>query len=459
MKYKNQLKTKKIIVMFFIIIMILSAGGSVFAANNEFVVKKGKTYNKTNMLNTYSSFNNEGVIDGGVIIYSPEMENRGVVKGDVISVSDSFNNKGDIWGNVLGYYKKLYLNNSNIEKNIYVLSNEIISKEKMNIGGDLSVYAKKVELKGNVKGDVKIIAEEVILDAKVDGEVKIYAKDIVLGDSLNVGSNLYYESEAPIIKSKDSVIKGEIKEKELGYRLLPVEDVSSAIKLFSNSYSTLCYFSILIIGIILARLFPITFYKNEVLLKRNLLTCVGIGGLTYILLLPIMLLLAVSAVGIPVMFMLMGLFVVIFYFSLLPASIFLGSTFVKGEGGYVIKIGIGLVILYFLKRLPFLMINSLITMFVNLLGVGSIVFMIMMKLKVKYKSEQKDMNNLMKAIIENRNRHYNRKGQMNADNRDSQNFGDEDKDSKNKDSIRRDYSSMGNDYKKEEDEEEEKNEE
>lgn len=446
MKYIRQLKIKRIVVMLFIIMVVLSVGGSVFAADDEFVVEKGRTYDKTNMLNTYSSFNNEGVIDGGIVIYSPKMKNKGTVRGDVVSISNSFTNKGNIEGNILGYYKKLYLNNSNIGKNVYVLSSEIISKEKMSIGGDLSVYANKVELKGIVKGDVKIVAQEVILNAKINGEVKVYAKDIVLGDDLNVGSNLYYESESPIIKRGGSVIKGEIKEKKLGYRLLPVEDVSSAIKLFSNSYSTLCYFSIFIIGIILARLFPITFYKNEVLLKRNFLTCVGIGGLTYILLLPIMLLLALSAVGIPVMFMLMGLFVVVFYFSLLPASIFLGSTFVKGEGGYVVKIGIGLVILYFLKRLPFLMINSLITMFVNLFGVGSIVFMIIMKLKVKYRGEQKDMNNLMKAIIENRNRHHSENGQMKEGNKDTKDFKD-----KSKDKIRRDYSSMESDSEKEDD--------
>ncbi len=361
-----------------------------------FSLNKKDTYDKSIFMGVYTNIVNEGKINGNVIALTNNMENKGYIDGSVISFSPEFNSTGTINKNLIGFYNNLYLNNATINGDLIVYGDKLITNEKTFIKEDVNVFVDDVLLKGTVNGDVFIVGNSVTINSKINGDVKVGCNELVIGKEAEIEGKLIYESENPIVKTKESKIKGGAEKKDLGLNIpqsITTSD-SSVLADFVGYYNNLSKITILIIGLILIKLFPISALKVEIFTRRNVLKCLSMGALTMLIITPLMFILVMTVLGIPVALHLLSLYFNLTYIATIPTALVIGGLFVKGQK-LSSKMLTGVFILLALEFLSIGILSSLIIFVFNLIGIGSIVMLVLLYLRFQMKREKTEYITLM----------------------------------------------------------------
>lgn len=403
-KFRN-----KINIFILTILVLCMIPSFIFAASNtteeqvktstegaSFTLNKNDTFDKSIFMGVYTDIINEGKINGNVISVSGSISNKGYIDGSVISFSPNFTSTGTINKSLIGYYNNLYLNNATVNGDLIVYGDKLITNEKTTIKGDVNTVVDDVLLKGQINGDVFIVGNNVTINSTIKGDVKVGCSELVIGKQANIEGKLIYESENPIVRTNESKIKGGIEKKDLGLNIpLKVESSNSnVISDFIGYYNNLSKITILIIGLILIKLFPISALKVEIFTRRNVLKCLSTGAITMIIIIPVIFILIMTIVGLPVALHLLSLYFNLTYIATIPTALVIGGLFVKGQR-LSTKMLTGIFILLVLEFLPFKTINSIVIFVFNLIGIGSIVMLVSLYLRFQMKREKTEYITLM----------------------------------------------------------------
>lgn len=403
-KFRN-----KINIFILTILVLCMIPSFIFAASNtneeqlktstegtSFTLNKKDTFDKSIFMGVYTDIINEGKINGNVISVSGSINNKGYIDGSVISFSPNFTSTGTINKSLIGYYNNLYLNNATINGDLTVYGDKLITNEKTIIKGDVNTVVDDVLLKGQINGDVFVVGNNVTINSTIKGDVKVGCSELVIGKQANIEGKLIYESENPIVRTNESKIKGGIEKKDLGLNIpLKVESANSnVISEFIGYYNNLSKITILIIGLILIKLFPISALKVEIFTRRNVLKCLSTGAIAMIIIIPAIFILIMTIVGLPVALHLLSLYFNLTYIATIPTALVIGGLFVKGQR-LSTKMLTGIFILLVLEFLPFETINSIVIFIFNLIGIGSIVMLVSLYLRFQMKREKTEYITLM----------------------------------------------------------------
>ena len=183
---------------------------------------------------------------------------------------------------------------------------------------DLFAFAEDIEINSEISHNAYLGATKVVIDSKIMGNVYIAAEEIIIKDGAEIMGTLEYPETAYIRISDDALIE---KTKEFNVN---EPDMGTSIQVmitdFINSYLT-----ILVTGIAFIILFRKQFDKleKEELSFENVAKKVGLGFLLLIAAPIVALILMFSIVGVPLSFMLLALYIMLIYISIIPSGYFI----------------------------------------------------------------------------------------------------------------------------------------
>ena len=183
---------------------------------------------------------------------------------------------------------------------------------------DLFAFAEDIEINSEISHNAYLGATKVVIDSKIMGNVYIAAEEIIIKDGAEIMGTLEYPETAYIRISDHALIE---KTKEFNVN---EPDMGTSIQVMITDFIN-SYLAILITGFLLIILFKKQFDKleKEELSFENVAKKVGLGFLLLIATPVVVLLLMCTIVGVPLSFMLLALYIMLIYISIIPSGYFI----------------------------------------------------------------------------------------------------------------------------------------
>ena len=266
-----------------------------------------------------------------------------------------------------------------ITKDAFIAGNVIDISKDANLQRDVMIAGSDIEIRGTIGRDMNIYGSTVNLSgAKIEGNVSIYATNIKINDNTVINGNLSYPEDASV-----SIEKGSIKGKTTKTEAMAGESESFASILMGQFWS---FMSLLLVFAVLSLAAPKLFTKiqdkyDKFDFNKGLETFTK--GLVFLILVPIIIfILLLMSIGIPLALILLALYFIIMYLSMIFTGYLVGfkiwQKFFNKDINLLVVGLLGLAILFILNLIPGVsFIVSMLSMFI---GIGIIYDVFLKKL-------------------------------------------------------------------------------
>lgn len=353
-------KSKKRIFLSGLILALLLPVCMVFAGTGSSSIAKSDILLK-DWLIADQNVNNDGTVKGDMISLAQYLSSSGTVEGDLLGAASDVNVAGQVEGDVrlAGATIKL---GGRIGKNVNVFSNVVNMNEAAQIGGNLLAYANSIELAGSVKGSSRVSGSRVVLSGEFFGDVDV---------NVGMGSD---NPEAVLHILPGTKIYGKLTYKgvnealvEKGAEIRQVEWIQTTGKENEHPVHGIAYYAAkyikmlgaavlyFFIAMLFYKLFPGLFLYQGKLIQQKPAHVFAVGlaavALAVAALITFIFLLAVTALIASPMAafvfaaaMTLG-YILLFYFSTVPVSLWLGDLIFCGRSSVPIRFGTGLLLI------------------------------------------------------------------------------------------------------------------
>ena len=233
-------------------------------------------------------------------------------------------------------------------KDIFVAGKELeINNSQIR---DLFAFAEDIEINSEISHNAYLGATKVVINSKIMGNVYIAADEIIIKDGAKIMGKLEYPETAYIKISDDAIIE---KTKEFNVN---EPDMGTSIQIMITHFIN-SYLAILVTGIAFMIIFKKQFekIKKEELSFENVAKKVGLGFLLLIVAPIVALILMCSIIGIPLSFILLALYIMLIYISIIPSGYFIAykllNKTIKNE---YLLLAIGILGIKLLELVPYI---------------------------------------------------------------------------------------------------------
>lgn len=304
------------------------------------------------------------VINDDVFIGAATAEVDGTINGDVFIGAQTVRVTGTVNGNLHIGAQNVMLTGANIKGSVITGGQTIIIDNTSVIGGSIMAGG-----------------ENVTIDSQVKRNVFVGTGVLSIGDNARVGRDLFYASNQATISSKakitGSVFKSEAKAPQAPQvSQKQVGQFMTTAKIFSSIIS---YLGLLIIGLIFIK-FPHHFPLVVGKVTNSFWKSLGVGFLAIIALVPALIILAITVIGIPLAGLILLIFILFSFLSKIVVGAAIGN-WISEKAHWKINtfwpFALGLLIIYILKIIP--IAGGLFGFVVMLVGIGALVLQVSSK--------------------------------------------------------------------------------
>lgn len=294
------------------------------------VVEKGEVINH-DFFAAGESVTISGVVNGDVYAAGANVSVDGIINGDLFAGAGIVTLLGEVSDDVRVGGGNILINGT-IGKNLTVGGGSVTITSEADIRGSLLAFAGNLDVKGPIGREANVFAGKALFSSQVGGDLKGALDQLALTSGAQILGNLEYESENEAEIDEGAIIFGETtyklpKEREvrlskLAPKLHPVILGLTAFKFYLKFFSFVIVF---IFGLLFLSFFPKRTKNIINILKTRSWASLGVGFLTPILFGLAMLLIAITLIGIPLIFIIAPLFGLLVYFSRIFLSLLIGT--------------------------------------------------------------------------------------------------------------------------------------
>ncbi|MBE0431857.1 polymer-forming cytoskeletal protein [candidate division WOR-3 bacterium] len=284
------------------------------------------------------------------------------------------------------------------------------------IKGDLAVLGGTVNIKGMVKGDVAVMGGNLDLFGTIDGDAAVFGGNIknrgaIKGDLHVVGGTVYLDSASvvqgnismvggTVERDENAVVEGKIESVEIKAleKILPrisrtfrLPGVVPGVKVFPRVMSLGMLAVLFVLNILIVLIFPAATEYIAEEIKQSVWASLGLGIALQILFIPLIILFAVSIIGIPlIVFLPLAVFVAAL-FGIAALALVVGERVSRGFGWKVdtqagrFSLGwLALMLIPIIVTLigtPILVFSWFVYYFVVTIGTGSVIYALITRRK------------------------------------------------------------------------------
>ncbi|MCK5332586.1 hypothetical protein KAJ41_01835 [Candidatus Parcubacteria bacterium] len=282
----------------------------VFLAESEII--NGDYLGAAGVVDVAGTVNGDVMIAGGMINFS------GKSSGDILAAGGEIKISGQKEGNVRVAGGNISIEGG-IPKNVTVAGGSIMIEKNSVVDGSVYLAGGNIEIRGDVKGDVTAAGGRVLLAGSTNGDVEIWAEEISIRPDARIGGNLIYHSKQEISVG-ENVVAGEITRRSLAVNQNEKKDFLG----FIFGFEIIRFLGMLILALILYKLF---YRKGRDIvgsLEKDPWKNLAVGIISLILIPVFLVILLVSLVGWPLMFVVLFSFIIVLMISKIIAIITIG---------------------------------------------------------------------------------------------------------------------------------------
>ncbi len=308
----------------------------------------------------------EGVVNGDLLAFGGTVEVRGTVKGDLVSFAKRIVVSGTVEGNIFDCSNSLDLDGQ-LGHSLYGLMQSLRVNDRGRVGEGMVVGAGDVSLEGEVNRSVTLYAGSADVSGSVGRELTMAGDNLTLTNTARVGGNL--SARVRDVKKVHIADGATI----TGSRVIQLRERHNR---FTSSefyfFQAVWLAAAMLVGWLILILFP-SFFQGST-------NAVGSGwrslwlGIAILAGVPVvMILFAITLVGLPASIMLLMAYLVAIYLTKIWVGAFLGHLLLKPAGStksdWLLGLLVGLLILTVVRFIPFM--GTLIHFGVICLGLGA----------------------------------------------------------------------------------------
>jgi cytoskeletal protein CcmA (bactofilin family) len=320
------IKTLKILIISALIIVPLGVWGASNNSNNQILIAENDVVSG-NLLAASKNITVDGTVSGDVIAAAQSITINGRVEGDVLVAAQNIVVNGEVGGNIRVIGNSVTIN-SQVARNVNAFGSDVVIGKDSRIGWDVILVASSAQVKGIVTGALNSYVQNIIISGKVgkNVDIKTYDKNqtqkIIITKETIINGDLNYSSATYAEIESGASISG-----QTNYQA-PVVQKKNAVSawLWSRVFSIL---SLLLIGLIF--LFITTKHTNNILrtLKIKPAKSFLVGAIIFLIIPPLVLVLAITIIGLPLAAILLSLWSAGIFLAKTMVAIFVGTLLIK----------------------------------------------------------------------------------------------------------------------------------
>lgn len=313
------------------------------------------------------------VVDGNAFVVAEEVTVTGEIGGDLFVVANKLNIEGGyVYSSLFACANEITING--VVYDVYAISNNFKLESNGFIYRDLKVSGSNVNLSGKIRRDAYISTNSLTLDEQ--------SGTIIYG-------NLEYSTPSEIT-IPEGIVTGTTK-----YSVLSADEEETSVASIVLNYISEILQALLLTFVLVAILLWLTpKFINRVgnMSVGKSFSCLGIGVVTPIVLVIVALLLAISVVGVKVLFPAAFIFVAFSFIASSIASIFFGKLFTNllktdSKVKFVLFTLLSNLVLWALTKIPF--VGGFIGFLIYAFGIGTLLVNIVSKKEVIVETTEK----------------------------------------------------------------------
>lgn len=319
-----------------------------------------------------------GVVNGDVFAGTNSLVVEGIIRGDLIAGANMITISGQVTDDV-----RLGANNISINgligKNATLFGNNLTVSSEARIGGSLLAAGQMINLNGPVDKDVTVYGQKVNLASSINRNFKGSFQTANIGEGAIIRGDFAYQAPEEMEIKKGVVIGETSYQPTKGKDFISKKGFFQDIKAMSflGIVGVSLYFKLVafLLALGFGFLFLYLFPKRVEGITKMIGCCpwksLGIGVLTPIIFSLVVAFLAVSLVGIPFIFVLLPLFLLLLYFAKIFTAFFVGRKILGQKKSWGLSLLVGLLIYYLLSLIW--VINAFISFFFIFIGIGAFI--------------------------------------------------------------------------------------
>jgi cytoskeletal protein CcmA (bactofilin family) len=327
--------------------------------------------------------------DGTLIVSGESLIIDGTVAGDVFAFCERIQVRGIVEGNLIVSGREVEIDGSadvvvaggedirlggRVVRNAYLGGDRVTVESEADVGRDLVVGGGRLVVEGDVQRDLAAFGERLQVDGAVGRDVSAWAERVRLLETARVGRNLI--AHMPDLDSLDlaagATIGGETTTHVMEDRMRSHWDRYRSGEFYA--WLLIGFVASFVLGIVLYLLMP-SLFDVQLGDGRAFLVSMGTGFAALVLVPVIIVLTALTIVGIPLALVGLGLFLLGIYLASILVAAIVGRALLRNESEGTREFGLallaGLALLVFLKALPF--VGKAASVVILLVGAGVLV--------------------------------------------------------------------------------------
>ncbi len=243
------------------------------------------------------TINIAGTVQGDVYCAGQTVSITGTVRGDVMCAGQTVNVSGLVEGDIRVAGQQVRLD-GRVDGSATLLGQAVSVDKSTVIADDLLITASTATVDGSVARDLGIAANTARVNAPVGRNLSGQVAQLTLGTSANIKGSIDYTSSRNLTREDGAKVAGEVKRRE------PKQQPNKS-KWAVMPFATLAYLliSLMLVALVLVVLFPRLFEQTNAYSRKNLGLTALVGAGTLFAAPIVMVILAVTFVGLPLSFM------------------------------------------------------------------------------------------------------------------------------------------------------------
>ena len=321
-----------------------------------------------------------GVVNGDVYAAGGTVSVDGKVNGDLLVGAGIVTILGEVTDDVRVGGGNILINGL-IGKNLTVAGGSVTITNEAKINGSILAFCGLINVRGPVGRDANVFAGQAVFANQIGGDLKGAMENLVLTSQAQILGDLEYESKDKAEIDEEALVVGEnvhklpekreVKLKKIAPQVRPVIFGLTKIKLYLNIFN---FFVSLVLGLVFLSLFPKRAEGITKILTSRPWGSLGVALLTFVLFPVVLVVLAITIIGIPILLLLLPVFVFLVYFGKIFTSLVVGRWFllrfeIKRSWHWALLAG--LIVYYLLGLIP--VIGPLMAFVFTTLGLGAFI--------------------------------------------------------------------------------------
>jgi cytoskeletal protein CcmA (bactofilin family) len=343
---RKLLTSLTLFIVAFFVLSVSQVSAKVVNDKGDYNLPKGEVLNDDLIVGA-QTVEIDGTVNGDVFVGAQTVKVTGVINGTLHVGANTIDLGGEITGNVYAGAQSILVNSAKIDGSLFVGSATLTADKESSIGGSLFAGAGAVSLDSSIGRNAYLGAGTLTI-----GGDTVIGKDLYYGADQNKGQVSISEDATITGNTYKSEVKAPQKDVQMATNGFPV--IARALKLSSSIISLI---GALIVGFLFLKLFgKKKFTEIAGMVTNSFWKTMGVGFLVTIAIVPGIVILLITVVGIPVAALAFLLILIYIYL----AKIVVGSAFgtwitqrVNWKTSVYGAFALGLVAIYILRLIPF----------------------------------------------------------------------------------------------------------